>query len=669
VNPSFRVIGSDLATPIGVLDQPYEAAWFEEGLGVGGGQFKIPHDSPFLQANPTALNRDNVIVVYDADNPAWPGFAFLVRRRLRTRGDVWDPIQVSGPGVLELLRLGLVEYARGVGTGAPSDERPFGWMAVDYDDSGGCWASPAPYSGGQWRRPRFSSKAGQPDGFPDPIAEWIGPEALAPTPQGGQGHTPDDYWYLRHALVGGYSGPARIWISADDAHLTYFNGTEVAEGDDWRRMQQIDIELTGNDVLAIEVYNTKAGPTNNPSEVVYTIGTVGDEGQLDQVLFRSTSGAVFSEARNEVQSIVLDPDTPPFPWGSSYPSTGPEQLQGTWRIVYGSQTSGAIQWDAGASAVKAAIDTLVDGTVTVTGSGTSGSPWSVTFNGGAAAGKTHPLLGVIHTDLRHNHATTRTRRIASGRTAVSSAPGEDAIRVCPFPGSPPGVTIGHILKTLLEEAQDRGFLSGITLGFDAVTDSRGVPWADEIVLVLQVGNDNVLSAGERVREQGADLWMGPDFVFHAAQDRGVDRSASVEIPAEIAYGLEVETEDEEINALLVRTDAGWFRWGSPPGGKRREGFLTLGLQPSTSASTGLASAVLAASSRSRSVVRFFSRSGMGPQPYDGFGPLDRIRVPYIPASSIVGPWSSTVARVDTIAGRVNPLGETEWSYEVEAEDG
>ena len=112
----------------------------------------------------------------------------------------------------------------------------------------------------------------------------------------------------------------------------------------------------------------------------------------------------------DIQNIVLDADQPPFPWGSSYPSA---TLDGTWRLTFNGQQTAKIQWNVGAAGVKAALEALsnVD-EVNVTGSGTSGDPWVVSFVGEMVRGKQHPLMSMKHSLLRHNHSTTRVSRAA-----------------------------------------------------------------------------------------------------------------------------------------------------------------------------------------------------------------------------------------------------------------
>ena len=133
---ALRVYADDLVTELATLDQPFDIAWTRERTDVGAGQFTIPHDAPIVQATPALLARDNLVVVtVDGQDE----FAWIIRRRQRTRGDVWDPIQVTGPGALEILRHAIVYMRGGLDALVQGDERLFSWVSHDYDDSGPEW--------------------------------------------------------------------------------------------------------------------------------------------------------------------------------------------------------------------------------------------------------------------------------------------------------------------------------------------------------------------------------------------------------------------------------------------------------------------------------------------------------------------------------------------------
>ena len=66
---------------------------------------------------------------------------------------------------------------------------------------------------------------------------------------------------------------------------------------------------------------------------------------------------------------------------------------------------------------------------------------------------------------------------------------DDTWMVLGYPADPPGFTPGEVLRILVDEAQDRGSLTGVVLGCDDDDDSDGDPWAATGDIALQVGKD------------------------------------------------------------------------------------------------------------------------------------------------------------------------------------
>lgn len=78
-----------------------------------------------------------------------------------------------------------------------------------------------------------------------------------------------------------------------------------------------------------------------------------------------------------------------------------------------------------------------------------------------------------------------------------------------YPSDPPGMTPGQIIRVLLEEAQTRGALPDMTLGFDDDDDSDGTPWPIAPDVALRVGLDG-LSMLRQLAETYIDCAMAPD---------------------------------------------------------------------------------------------------------------------------------------------------------------
>ena len=130
--------------------------------------------------------------------------------------------------------------------------------------------------------------------------------------------------------------------------------------------------------------------------------------------------------KNAVQDIVLAPEPPPWPWGSTYPS---RSLNGTFQLEFrgqrtpGRTSSNALKWNATASDVKTALENLstID-EVNVTGSGTAGSPWRVRFVGSRVRQRRQPAIKLYHSDLRHDHSKKRVTIIEAGEAGIPGTP-------------------------------------------------------------------------------------------------------------------------------------------------------------------------------------------------------------------------------------------------------
>lgn len=286
----LEVYDRDLVTLIGRLDQPYEIELADERADLGAGKFTIPHDAPFLVANPGCLGGDNLIKVVDADDADAERFAFIIRRKQRTRQDVWDPVQVTGPGVAAALNYGLVYQPLGLDPEAPpTDQRLFGWMARDYDDS--AWTTPLAHGFGPQDDPVIPRYRLLPDGWPDGDAEWVWGEAL----DGNQRNTVGVNYFRRDLdllAAPANVGRARMFVTATSAYRAFVDGIEVASGNYWREFQTVDIELYRQEhLIAFEVENAPPRGGPNPGGLLVTIIALDENDELGDVLYRSFTGA------------------------------------------------------------------------------------------------------------------------------------------------------------------------------------------------------------------------------------------------------------------------------------------------------------------------------------------------------------------------------------------
>jgi hypothetical protein len=84
-----------------------------------------------------------------------------------------------------------------------------------------------------------------------------------------------------------------------------------------------------------------------------------------------------------------------------------------------------------------------------------------------------------------------------------------------YPPAPPGMTPGEALRIVIDEAQARGALSGVTLAFTDDVDSDGVPWPVSADIATKIGG-TVLDFIRELAGTYIDVWMAPaSLTLHA----------------------------------------------------------------------------------------------------------------------------------------------------------
>jgi hypothetical protein len=92
---------------------------------------------------------------------------------------------------------------------------------------------------------------------------------------------------------------------------------------------------------------------------------------------------------------------------------------------------------------------------------------------------------------------------------------DDTWRIVDYPPGPPGWTPGEVIRRALLEAQQRGALGFLSLGFTDETDSDGNPWPEVTDISTKVGTD-YLTFFREIAETYIDFWMEPaSFRLHA----------------------------------------------------------------------------------------------------------------------------------------------------------
>lgn len=529
----LRVYDKDLTTELALLDQPYGISWSRERRDVGAGEFTIPHDAPTVQSTGGLLDRDNLVVVEVDDTEE---FAWIIRRRRRARGDVWDPITATGPGATEILRHALVYPYGGLDALVQSDDRLFSYVSKEFDDSGTEWA--------EVDGARIGSAISTP-GFADDRA--VGFEPASTT----------RHLYRRNLLADdGLAGPARMLLAATI-------GTKVT------------IYLDGEEIMSKEA---------------------GEQGLVTlDIDYRDDIDQQFA-ARVEGES-------------------GPEPGRWGWTWIQ-----------------------LVE----------SDDP-------------DNPAYGSV---IRRTYDP-------------AEFPDADTPWLVYDDAACPTITPGFVLSTLFDEwrdGDDRGGIQAITRDFTITHDSAGNEWGGLCEFVAQVGDDNVLSVAERLQDHGVDVEIGADRVFRAWQDRGVDRgltpddgATTVTFALDVCREVSTETEDEVVNVILARTDEAWIERPTPRvSSERREAFLSLGLTPSEEGGAQITDDVLDDFLDAAQIVRWTVSSAQEavPVPLDDFDLGDTVVGPWIDPASFAADWQEADVRADTIAARVDDVGEIDWVIEV-----
>lgn len=91
----------------------------------------------------------------------------------------------------------------------------------------------------------------------------------------------------------------------------------------------------------------------------------------------------------------------------------------------------------------------------------------------------------------------------------------DTWRIVEYPPYEPGMTPGEAMTHCVAEAQARGALLGLTLGFDGDVDSDGNPWPEYTQIATAVATD-VLTFFKELCATYIDMWMEPaQFRLHA----------------------------------------------------------------------------------------------------------------------------------------------------------
>lgn len=195
-----------------------------------------------------------------------------------------------------------------------------------------------------------------------------------------------------------------------------------------------------------------------------------------------------------------------------------------------------------------------------------------------------------------------------------------------YPAEPPGMTVGTILRILLEEAQARGALPGVTLGFDDDDDSAGTPWPLAPDVALKIGT-NYLEVLAQLTEVYCDVAMAPAALeLEAWVERGTASGAAFTIGTNITALNHKGGDHQTVTAVLGKYGDHWLEQ-TGGSGRRRESYLEMG----TAASAAQAERIIDAAIASRVDPVIATTTAFEPLagvvPYADFEVGDTVTVP------------------------------------------
>lgn len=145
------------------------------------------------------------------------------------------------------------------------DERVMAWYGPDHDLTAESWTDSTIIAVQGWASTFYT---GLPSGWSDPAALWIGPST------GDADDAPAGVnLFHRWVLIG--AGPAVLEFAGDNRVIAYVNGKQVGSGNDFRRRQTYEFEVTraGWMYLAFHLTNNPddGPPGGNPTALLWSL--------------------------------------------------------------------------------------------------------------------------------------------------------------------------------------------------------------------------------------------------------------------------------------------------------------------------------------------------------------------------------------------------------------
>jgi hypothetical protein len=205
-----------------------------------------------------------------------------------------------------------------------------------------------------------------------------------------------------------------------------------------------------------------------------------------------------------------------------------------------------------------------------------------------------------------------------------------------YPSDPPIMSVGAVLRVVIDEAQARGDLPGVSLGFTDALDSDGNAWGTTPAEVYRVGT-NLLAMIRQMCEVAIDVELTPTLVLNAYNkgDLGSDLTGSISLLEDVHLsGLEHDGEGPLTNDALVKYPVGernrWLRRqraSSVSAHGPLESYLELGTAASEAQVLITADAILEEHGEPTIVATFECQDITGERPYVDWSVGDTILVP------------------------------------------
>lgn len=275
---ALEVSAYDGATRLGSVGAAFDVEWVDPINEPGAASFSIAaNDAAVAHLDYQNLCR---ITVDGVDR-----FTFVIEAKAWLHDDAGNlTLKVSGRNALALLDSAVIYHEGGLRpTGG--DERPFGFMNANFDDTG--WSTAAPK--GTQANPDNPGWAGSPEAWPDPDASWVWTDPLNLTVAPG-------FAYFRTTMTLATPMDVKVFASADDEFTLWIDNEVVLEATgpfQWTRTHEEALSLpAGDHTVAIRGRNLLRPSGNSPAAVLLSIIQVQGDGTFHDppnILLRTSS--------------------------------------------------------------------------------------------------------------------------------------------------------------------------------------------------------------------------------------------------------------------------------------------------------------------------------------------------------------------------------------------